>query len=549
MNDSLRMRLGAVILALLTLAAIVFAVLNFQQRSLYVLPDDGVTWMDSPQGVAAWHVVADSPGAKAGIRQGDIVETVRGFTIHRAVDVTRVLFHVGPWTEIRYQLVRDGRTFETPVVTAPQENPSSIENYLRVLGLLYLFIGLFIFVRRWNAPRAIHFYIFCLVSFVLYSFHYSGKLNSFDWIIYWANVVALLLQPAMLVHFALVFPERRGTLWPKLALVYSVPAALFTLHLFIATGTLDFLPAFGTRYWLDKIEQANLGIYFVLAAFIFYFSFRRAPSGVLRQQLKWVTAGAFAGSLPFVFLYIVPYALGLVPPPWMKLSVYSLVLIPLCFGYAIIRYRLMDVDIIFKRGLSYTFATAAVVGIYFALIAVIGELFHRPGLSTGPAGGIIAIVVAAFLIEPLREWVQTRLDRFFYRDRLDYRRTLIEFGRALTNEVRLEPLVGSVLDRVSQTLLVDRLAVFLGRSCIARTIRALALDGSAPRGAAGSVFPRPGSTGVRARLPVLRIRAHRLAGIRIRSPHARRARPELFHSLSFPRTHRRGSGPRQNRGR
>src|SRR6202167_3788539 len=447
MKDSLRMRLGAVILALLTLAAIVFAVLNFQQRSLYVLPDDGVTWMDSAQGVAAWHVVADSPAAKAGIRQGDVVEAVRGVTIHRSTDVTRVLFHVGPWTEIRYQLLRDGRAFETPVVTAPQENPSSIENYLRVLGLLYLFIGLFIFVRRWNAPRAIHFYIFCLVSFVLYSFHYSGKLNSFDWIIYWANVVALLLQPAMLVHFALVFPERRGTLWPKLALVYSVPTALLTLHLFIATGTLDFLPAFGTRYWLDKIEHIKLGIYFVLAAFIFFFSFRRAPSGVLRQQLKWVTAGAFAGSLPFVFLYIVPYALGIVPPPWMKLSVYSLALIPLCFGYAIIRYRLMDVDIIFKRGLSYTFATAAVVGIYFALIAVIGELFHRPGLSTGPAGGIIAIVVAAFLIEPLREWVQTRLDRFFYRDRLDYRRTLIEFGRALTNEVRLEPLVGSVLDR------------------------------------------------------------------------------------------------------
>ena len=74
---------------------------------------------------------------------------------------------------------------------------------------------------------------------------------------------------------------------------------------------------------------------------------------------------------------------------------------------------------------------------------------------------MIAIVVAAFLFQPLRDWVQARLDRFFYRDRLDYRRTLIEFGSALTNEVRLEPLVGSVLDRVSQTLLVDRLAIFL----------------------------------------------------------------------------------------
>jgi two-component system NtrC family sensor kinase len=460
MNDGLRMRLGAVVLALLTLAAVIFAVLNFQQRSRFVLPDDGVTWMDSPQGVVAWHVVSDSPAAKAGIKQGDLVGSVRGVTIHRATDVTRVLFHVGPWTEIRYAMRRGGERFETPLVTAPQENPSSIENYLRVTALLYLFIGLFIFVRRWNAPRAIHFYIFCLVSFVLYSFHYTGKLNFFDQTIYWANVVALLLQPALLVHFALVFPERRGWLWPKLVATYSVPAALLTLHAFVASGTLNFLPAVSTRYWLDKVELGNLGIYFLVAAGIFLLSYRRAPSGILRQQLKWVTGGTFAGTLPFLLLYIVPYVFGWVPAPWMKASAYSLALIPLCFGYAIIRYRLMDVDIIFKRGLAYTFATAGVVAIYFAAVALIGELFHTT-LTASPAGAVIAIVVAAFLIQPLRDGVQARLDRFFYRDRLDYRRTLIEFGRALTNEVRLEPLVGSVLDRISQTLLVDRLAVFL----------------------------------------------------------------------------------------
>src|SRR5271154_4102725 len=460
MKDSLRMRLGAVILALLTLAAIVFAVLNFQQRSLYVLPDDGVTWMDSPQGVAAWHVVADSPAAKAGIRQGDVVETVRGVTIHRATDVTRMLFHVGPWAEIRYQLLRDGRAFDTPVVTAPQENPSSIENYLRITALLYLFIGLFIFARRWNAPRAIHFYVFCLVSFVLYSFHYSGKLNSFDWIIYWGNVVALLLQPALLVHFALVFPERRGTLWPKLLALYSVPLALACLHASVALVTLDFLPSISSREFLDTIELLYLAVYFLLAAAIFLGSYFRAPSGVLRQQLKWVTGGAFAGILPFLALYVLPRFVNTVPQSWMKFSVFSLALIPLCFGYAIIRYRLMDVDIIFKRGLAYTFATGAVVAIYFLAIALVGELTHTT-LTAGPAGAIIAIVVAAFLIQPLRDWVQARLDHFFYRDRLDYRRTLIEFGRALANEVRLEPLLGSVLDRISQTLLVDRLAVFL----------------------------------------------------------------------------------------
>src|SRR5271154_1167859 len=462
MNDSLRMRLGAVILALLTLAAIVFAVLNFQQRSLYVLPDDGVTWMDSPSGVIAWHVAPGTPADRAGIKQGDYVESLHGTKIHRATDVTKLLWRAGPWTEVRYGIRRDGESFEVPLVTAPQANPASIENYLRVTALLYLFIGLFIFARRWNAPRAIHFYIFCLVSFVLYSFHYSGKLNSFDWIIYWGNAVAWLVQPALFVHFALVFPERRGRLWPKLAALYSVPAALLTLQIFIATGTLDFLPSIESRNFIDTVDLVYLGAYFLIAAGIFLASYFRAPSGVLRQQLKWVTGGTFAGIVPFLLFYILPHVfVNWVPQPWMKLSVFSLAFIPLCFGYAIIRYRLMDGDIIFKRGLAYTFATAAVVGIYFAVTALIGELFHRPGLSTGPIGGVVAIVVAAFLIEPLREGVQTRLDRFFYRDRLDYRRTLIEFGRTLTNEVRIEPLVGSVLDRVSQTLLVDRLAIFL----------------------------------------------------------------------------------------
>ena len=170
MNESLRMRLGAVILALLTVAAVIFAVLNLQQRSRFVVPDDGITWMDSPQGVVAWHVVADSPGSHAGIRQGDYVQSVRGVLIHRATDVARVLWRVGPWAEVRYAIRRSGESFETPVVTAPQETSPSIENYLRVAGLLYLFIGLFIFVRRWSAPRAIHFYVFCLVSFILYIF-------------------------------------------------------------------------------------------------------------------------------------------------------------------------------------------------------------------------------------------------------------------------------------------------------------------------------------------------------------------------------------------
>src|SRR5579862_2787358 len=462
MNEHLRTRLGAVVLAVVTLAAVVFAVLNYQQRSRFIQPDDGVTWMDTAQGVIAWHVVPDSAADKAGIQQGDYVESVRGAKIHRATDVTRILWRVGPWSEVKYGIRRDGEAFQLPLVTAPQDNPSSLEDYLRITALLYLFIGLFIFVRRWNAPRAVHFYVFCLVSFVLYSFHYSGKLNAFDYEIYWLKIASLMLAPALLFHFALVFPERTegaARSFSKLALVYGPPSLLILFHVSIALNALGFVPWLGSRILLDKIEYSYLAIYFLAAALTFYKSFREAPSGVLRQQLKWLTFGTLAGTLPFGLMYVIPFVLDAVPPVWTKFSALSLVLIPLCFGYAIIRYRLMDVDIILDRGLAYTAATAAIASIYFALIALIAEFTHAQ--TTGPIGGMIAIVIAAFLFQPFREWIQARLDRFFYRDRLDYRRTLIEFGRTLTNEVRFDPMLGSVMDRISQTLLVDRLAIFM----------------------------------------------------------------------------------------
>src|SRR3989440_10265289 len=121
----------------------------------------------------------------------------------------------------------------------------------------------------------------------------------------------------------------------------------------------------------------------------------------------------------------------------------------------------MDVDLIFKRGMVYTLAAAAIAGAYFAVVAGVADLVHTRLPSSGPAGLIIAIVVTALLFDPLRKWIQARADQFFYRTRYDYRKTLIEFGRELSAETDLDKMLSSVVDRLSRTLLVDRMAIFM----------------------------------------------------------------------------------------
>ena len=188
--------------------------------------------------------------------------------------------------------------------------------------------------------------------------------------------------------------------------------------------------------------------------------------------------------MPFTTFYILPFVMDLGPRGWMQFSAVSLVLIPLCFGYAVIRYRLMDVDIIFKRGLAYTAATAGVAAVYFALVALLAQIFHAQ--TTGPGRRHDRHRDRRVSVSAVSRMDASAPGRFFYRDRLDYRRTLIEFGRTLTNEVRLEPMLGSVMDRVSQTLLVDRLAIFQEDPVQSWAHAAGAFDGRAFGGTHGS---------------------------------------------------------------
>jgi two-component system, NtrC family, sensor kinase len=167
---------------------------------------------------------------------------------------------------------------------------------------------------------------------------------------------------------------------------------------------------------------------------------------------------------------------------------------------------------------------------YFGLVAGVAELVHMRQPSSGPVGLILAVVVTALLFDPVRKWIQDRIDQFFYRTRYDYRRTLLEFGRELSSETDLNAMLSSLMDRLSRTLAVDRMAIFLAGEDASRAICAGQVLWLVRAGQSRSVFSERAAAGA-CGAPLLREHAPGTArGTRARSKPSP-AGSELLHSL------------------
>ena len=459
MQRTFQTRIVALLLALFTGAAIVCAGFNLVQESRYQSPTDGVWWVEAPQGLEAQRVLRNSPGERAGVKPGDLLLAADNHPTHVAADAEREIWRTGAYNTVHYTLERRGiRIADVPVILDLQDR--SINQGFRFIALVYLGIGLYVLLRRWTAPHSTHFYIFCLVSFVLYSFWYTGKFNEFDWIVYWSKIVAAAVQPALFLHFALAFAgeRRRGRGW-LMALTYLPGTLLVGLQLMAqnvwsATELLE--------HRLDQVSVGYQALFYVTAACVFYMHYRSAEAPLERQQLRWLTRGTLLAVAPFTLLSAIPFMADLAMPGTVtRVAGICMVFLPLTFSWAIVRYRMMDVDLIFKRGVTYTLATAAIVGVYFALLAVAATLAQAKLRSFGTWGLFTAIIVAALLFEPLKRVIQLRVDRLFDRQSYDYRSTLISFGRGLSSFTDLDALLHAIVDRLPRTLLVDRVAVFL----------------------------------------------------------------------------------------
>jgi two-component system, NtrC family, sensor kinase len=279
----------------------------------------------------------------------------------------------------------------------------------------------------------------------------------------------VLLLPPLFLHFTFFFPDRPRTwvttplgsrFWP---LVY-LPALLLGATRVIAIARAAQNEQFyinGVVESLDRFEPLYLSLYLAAGLVVIARAFGEVRTVTARRQLRWIAWGTALGGLPFAFGYALPYALGIAPSLPMELSAIPLSLIPLTFACAIVRYRLADVEVIVKRGMVWAAALTAIAAIYAVLLRVAGWMFLEDSHDHNSVIAILATLLVVVVARPLKNAIQATFDCAFYRDRYDYRRALVGFARDLSSDLDLYRLGDRIVSRVTETLLVDRMALLL----------------------------------------------------------------------------------------
>ena len=456
--------------SLIVAALLLLAGLNIAQRWTWRELEDGVLWKMGPGGdVVAAEIARGTAADRAGLARGDVLLTIDGEIVDGVEDVVSRLHEARDGDRLRYTILRMSAQQQADIEVAPiPSSPFGLYLSLASVGIFSLLVGASVRLRRPDHQATLHFFWLTVAFFGVMAFSFTGKLDPLDWTFYWGDLTAQLLLPPLFLHFALVFPDRPDA-WVRSdtgrALVPAIYLPALLLGAVSVAGVVN-----GARHGdmlsrLGGLVQAGQLIYLAIALIaglaIMVRALRRVRSVTARRQLRWIVWGTALGSVPFALGYALPFAFGLEPIKGFELTALLLGLIPLAFASAIVRYRLMDVEVIIKRALVYAAALAAIAAIYAVLLRIAGAVFLRDADQRNPVIALLATFVVVLLSRPVKNAIQTGLDRVYYRDRYDYRRALVGFARDLNSDLDLQRLSERLVNRVTETLLVDRMALML----------------------------------------------------------------------------------------
>lgn len=476
---------------LLLVAALFVAagVLNFRQRAVRNFPPtDGVVWLQTPQGILAQKVDPNHAGGRAGLIAGDrLLGISRDETnfeeVTNASDIQIFLEEAGAGGHLTYFYERPSNPAETQLYYASlydlDSNPrwSEADLYLNFVGVIYLLVGLFVLFKQGaRAPFVFHFAAVCITAFIFHFYKPIGTFEDLDLAIAFLDEAAFILFAPLFVHFCAIYPTRYQLNSKRrwIAVLFYLPAfvllAIAVVAYFVSPSALSrfgISESFDLLGLLDKASFVHFCGALAIGTVILIWRFAKSTSTIVRQQLKWVMWGAIIAVTPLTLLYGVNHLFNLESERWLTgVAILPLILIPLAFGHSVVRYRLMDVDIVVRRAVVYALTTLAIAVLIGGVVLAIGAWVFSGNALVGEVTlpviiAVVAMAVIVMVAAPIKNFLQERADRFFYGEIYDMRHGLMDFGRTLSATTALEPLLNALVSRLQQVLSVERIAIFI----------------------------------------------------------------------------------------
>jgi len=315
-----------------------------------------------------------------------------------------------------------------------------------VVCLIFWITGFYAFFKRRKNDAALLSYLFALSFGLILSANMASEIAIPA--APWLEVAASLVGPWLLLHFFLVLPEERAWLRnnPLIYLIY-LPSAI-TLVLFPLVGYANDQP----MLWFRTFRMFEYGTGFVAAAGVVVFNYFRATSPRTQQQMKIVLISCIAAFIPFLFLGLLPAATLAGPIIPSEYSILLIVFIPIGLVYAVVTEKLMDIDVIIRRGVVYGLIMAVMSAILGAGIFTVLAFRNSIGATQEILIALALGGITTALFGPTKNSIESLIDKIFYKDRYDYRKITQSLSTSLNSVKDLNSVSRLIVGTAVNTL-------------------------------------------------------------------------------------------------
>ncbi|MEN8005658.1 MAG: SpoIIE family protein phosphatase [Candidatus Krumholzibacteriota bacterium] len=407
-------------------------------------------------------IVHSGPADQAGLRKGDTIMAIDGLPVSDMPTYFAALAGRYDLTPLPVEFRRGITKRILIIIPTPPTQGVMIRSYgVWVSGLAFLMIGFWVLLRR-RDPVARNFFSLCFI-FAFFLLDIPDHTN----VTYMVakeliRYLFQLLLPAYFLRFFLQFPSSRSrSAREKIQLRLLLVPGWVLFGIFAWLFFLNPVPGGIVESTLEIVSLIYLLGYFLTGLAIFARRVMRRDRPIQQTKLKVILWGLICGLAPF----IAGMVLGNLGPgaslPQLQYLAFSLLLVPISFGMAILRYGALDRAFVVRASIIYGLLTVLVLLIYFVIVLGLGEFLGR--IFKVDTYGVLLVVMAgsSLAILPLRRWIQGTIDNAFYPARRANRRTMTVLADRLTGLIDPEEVIQTLLTSLDDLFRPDTIALFL----------------------------------------------------------------------------------------